>query len=207
MDFVKESRDTSTCRGGKLEREICLNAGQLLVPAHYFAFSPGILTSLKIKSMCSFSVWQLECQHQAKQGFVWETDCSTCNLLVYHLSGTHIWSSSCSELTGNQSQWCTGSVENLTENNIMFLLLSQEMQETLLRTSNDFGKTSCLTGLAMWAQTAPIRLCSLNFYHKQIMNTSTWPYTLKAKVIINHSVNAANMVMNLSRNFVISFPP
>lgn len=101
----------------------CLQLASAFVPPHWFVFSPGILTSLKIKSICFFCAWQLERQHNPKQCFVWETDCRSCNMLVYHLSGTHIWSSSSSELTENQSRWCTGSVEKLTENNIICVFI------------------------------------------------------------------------------------
>ena len=92
---------------------------------HCFAFSPVDLASLKIKSICFFSfLWQLKRQPwKQKKAFVWETDCHSYDLLMFHLSGTHIWSSSCSELTENQSRWCTGSAGKLTENNIICVFI------------------------------------------------------------------------------------
>lgn len=95
--------------------------GRLLSPPHCVAVHSLQVSSRHwTQSHRAFSAqWQLECRHHAKRGFVWETDCGACNLSVSHLSATHIWSSFCSELTQNQSRWCTGSVEKLTENNII----------------------------------------------------------------------------------------
>lgn len=125
VGLIWESSDMSAFHGGRMNTAQMLEdrSASTLAPAHCFAFSPGILASVKRKSVCFFSAWQLECQHHPKQDFVWETDCSSCNLSVYHLSGTHIWSSSCSELTENQSRWCTWSVEKVTENNIICVFI------------------------------------------------------------------------------------
>lgn len=108
-----------------VEREFCSNAGRLLSPPHCVAvYSLQVSSRHWTQSHHAFSVqWQPECRHHAKRGFVWETDRGSCNLSVYHLSATHIWSSFCSELTQNQSRWCTGSVEKLTENNIICVFI------------------------------------------------------------------------------------
>lgn len=99
--------------------------GRLLSPPHCVAVHSLQVSSRHwTQSHCAFSAqWQLECRHHAKQGFVWETDYGSCNLSVYHLPATHIWSSFCSELTQNQSRWCTGSVKKLTENNIICVFI------------------------------------------------------------------------------------
>lgn len=85
MGFIRESSDMSALHGGKLQKALCSNASRLLVLPHCLAFSPGILSSLEKKVNVLF-----QCQHHSKQGFVWETGCSSCNLLACRVPGTHI---------------------------------------------------------------------------------------------------------------------
>lgn len=95
------------------------SASRTLVPPHCILSRYPHITENKVNVLFLCVSVSLSVNIMLKQGFVWKTDCSSCNLLVYHLSGTHIWSSTCSELTENQSWWCTGSVKKLTENNII----------------------------------------------------------------------------------------